>query len=69
MIEGVLNERNTIFLPLYYALFFMGTSNIFFSTVWSIWNPRVGRLKEKIVLSLRIMQFFAESIEEFGTNI
>ena len=28
MIEGVLNNRNNIFLPIYYALLFLGTSNI-----------------------------------------
>ena len=32
-------------------------------------RSNIGRLKEKIVLSLHIMQFFTESSEEFGTNI
>ena len=27
MTEGVLNDRNNIFMPIYYALFFLGTSN------------------------------------------
>ena len=27
MTEGELNDRNDIFLPMYYALFFLGTSN------------------------------------------
>ena len=32
-------------------------------------RSNIDRLKEKIVLSLHIMQFFSESSEEFGTNI
>ena len=28
--KGELNDRNNIFLPMYYALFILGTSNIFF---------------------------------------
>ena len=31
MTEGELNDRNDIFLPMYYALFFLGTSNIGYS--------------------------------------
>ena len=30
MIQGVLNDRNNIFLHMYYALLFLGSSNIFF---------------------------------------
>ena len=30
MIKGVLNDRNNIFLPMYYALFFLGTSKYIF---------------------------------------
>ena len=30
MIEGVLNDRNNIYLPMYYALFFLGTSNTYY---------------------------------------
>ena len=36
MMEGELDDRNNIFLPMYYALFFLGTSNIIKPKIVSI---------------------------------
>ena len=38
MTEGELNDRNDIFLPMYYALFFLGTSNM---SYWHINRQKI----------------------------
>ena len=58
MIKGVLNDINSILLPMYYALFFLGTSN---TSLQKKTSP-LGRLKSARPLDLRIQLNFRDAI-------
>ena len=47
MTEGVLNDRNNIFMPIYYALFFLGTSNT--TQPWYFLGNSYGTLKWRTI--------------------
>ena len=58
MREGVLNDRNNIFLPMYYALFLLGTSNVLqITTYFSVflWEAEAGMQNHNFPLHFLIL--------------